>query len=120
MIDELHYDAIEQYGGHHGLLNEHLIESAINQPKSTYYFANCDLFEVAAAYAFHIVADHPFWDGNKRTGVLAARTFLQMNGVDSSALPEHATYEIMIRVADHQVDRAELARFFRAALSTEG
>ncbi|SPF34313.1 Death-on-curing family protein (fragment) [Candidatus Sulfopaludibacter sp. SbA4] len=62
----LPYEAIERYGGHHGVLNEHLVESAIHQPQQTYHVGGGDLYEIAAAYAYHIVADHPYWDGNKR------------------------------------------------------
>jgi len=70
----------------------------------------------AAAYAFHIVADHPYLDGNKRTGALAAVEFLEANGVDTSRLPEQQTYESLIKVADHEMDRFELADLFRSAL----
>src|SRR6266849_925424 len=114
-VAALHYEAIELYGGHHGLLNEHLVESAINQPRHTYHVG--DLCEIAAAHAFHIVADHPYWDGNKRTGGASAMAFLERNGVDTSPLPELQTYESLIRVADHQMDRFELAEFFRSTLS---
>jgi len=65
------------------------------------------------------VADHPYWDGNKRTGVLAAIEFLEANGIDTSRLPEQQTYQSLIKVADHQMDRFELAEFFRSALSME-
>ena len=84
IVDDLHYEAIEQHGGHHGVLNEHLLESAIHQPQQTYHLGGGDLYEIAAAYAYHIVADHPYWDGNKRTGALAAIEFLEANGVDTS------------------------------------
>src|SRR6266852_4896148 len=86
-VDALHYEAIERYGGHHGLLNDHLAESAINQPRHTYHVGGGDLYEIAAAYAFHIVSDHPYWDGNKRTGGASAMAFLERNGVDTSRLP---------------------------------
>jgi len=69
MVDEIHETAIAAYGGLRGVLNEHLLESAINQPRHTHVYGGGDLFDIAAAYAFHIVADHPYWDGNKRTGV---------------------------------------------------
>jgi death-on-curing protein len=69
MVDEIHETAISAYGDLRGILNEHLLESSINQPRHTYHIGGGDLFEVAAAYAFHIIADHPYWDGNKRTGV---------------------------------------------------
>jgi death-on-curing protein len=117
IVDDLHYEAIERHGGHHGVLNEHLLESAINQPQQTYHVGGGDLYEIAAAYAYHIVADHPYWDGNKRTGALAAIEFLEANGIDSSRLPEQETYESLIKVAEHQMDRFELAEFFRSHLS---
>jgi death-on-curing protein len=117
VIDDLHYEAIERHGGHHGVLNEHLLESATNQPQHTYHIGGGDLYEIAAAYAFHIVADHPYWDGNKRTGALAAIEFLETNGVDTSGLPEQQTYESLIKVADHQMNRFELADYFRSALT---
>jgi len=117
VIDDLHYEAIERHGGHHGVLNEHLLESAIHQPQQTYHVGGGDLFEIAAAYAYHIVADHPYWDGNKRTGALAALEFLEANGVDTSRLPEQPTYESLIKVADHRMDRFELADFLRSHLT---
>ena len=117
IVDDLHYEAIEQHGGHHGVLNEHLLESAIHQPQQTYHLGGGDLYEIAAAYAYHIVADHPYWDGNKRTGALAAIEFLEANGVDTRPLPERQTYESLIQVAEHQMDRFELAAFFRSHLS---
>ena len=117
IVDDLHYEAIEQHGGHHGVLNEHLLESAIHQPQQTYHVGGGDLYEIAAAYAYHIVADHPYWDGNKRTGALAAIEFLEANGIDSSRWPEQETYESPIKVAEHQMDRLELAEFFRSRLS---
>src|SRR5712692_1383968 len=97
MVDAIHEQQIETYGGHHGVLNEHLLESAINQPRSTYFFGGGDLYEVAAAYAYHIIADHPYWDGNKRTGTRAACAFMEANGIDTSRLPEEQTYEAMIQ-----------------------
>jgi death-on-curing protein len=118
-VDALHYEAIERYGGHHGVLNQHLVESAINQPQQTYHVGGGDLYEIAAAYAYHIVADHPYWDGNKRTGGAAAMTFLERNGVETSRLPEQQTYESLIKIADHQMDRFELAGYFRSTLSLE-
>ena len=107
---------MERCRGHHGVLNEHLVESAIHQPRQTYYVGGGDLYEIAAAYAYHIVANHPYWDGNKRTGGAAGIAFLERNGVDTSRLPEQQTYECLIKVADHQMNRFELADFFRSHL----
>ncbi|HYL75932.1 MAG TPA: type II toxin-antitoxin system death-on-curing family toxin [Bryobacteraceae bacterium] len=98
-IDEIHRDQIETWGGLHGLRTEHALESAIAQPQNIFFYGDGDLFEIAAAYAFHIAESQAYLDGNKRTGVQAAADFLEINGIDTSPLPEVATYEAMIRVA---------------------
>ena len=59
-------EAVERHGGHHGVLNEHLVESAVNQPQHTCHLGGGDLYEIAAAYAWHIVADHPYWVSLRR------------------------------------------------------
>jgi len=116
MVDEIHEAAISAYGGIRGVLNDHLLESATNQPRHTYHYGGGDLFDVAAAYAFHIIADHPFWDGNKRTGIGSALIFLRMNGVDTKHLPELAIYDCAVKVADHKMDRMAFADFLRKQL----
>jgi death on curing protein len=75
------------------------------------------LFEIAAAYAFHIAQSQAFFDGNKRTAVQAAADFLEINGIDTTPLPELATYKAMIRVVRHELDRSGLAVFLREALT---
>jgi death-on-curing protein len=115
IVNDLHYEAIERHAAT-TVLNEHLLESAINQPQQTYHLGGADLYEIAAAFAYHIVADHPYWDGNKPTGALAAIEFLEANGVDTSPLPERQTYESLIQAAEHQMDRFEPSEFFRSHL----
>jgi death-on-curing protein len=95
--------------------SEDALESAIAQPLNVYFYGNGDLYEIAAAYAFHIAESQAYFDGNKRTGVQAAADFLEINGIDTTPLPELATYEAMIRVAKHELDRSGLAMFFRDA-----
>jgi death-on-curing protein len=73
-----------------------------------------DLFEMAAAYLFHIVMDHPFIDGNKRAGTAAARVFLRLNGWDVP-LSQDDIYELVIGVTEGRVSKAEVAEAFRAA-----
>lgn len=115
-IDTIHHDQIETWGGLHGLRNEGALESAIAQPVNVHLYGNGDVYEIAAAYAFHIAESQAYLDGNKRTGVQAAADFLEINGVDTSPLPELATYEAMIRIATHELDRSGLAAFLREAL----
>lgn len=115
-IDTIHRDQIDAWGGLHGLRSEHALESAIAQPLNVYFYGGGDLYEIAAAYAFHIAESQAYLDGNKRTGVQADADFLEINGIDTSPLPELATYEAMIRVAMHELDRSGLAVFLREAL----
>ena len=115
-IDTIHRDQIEEWGGLHGLRSEHALESAIAQPQNVYFYGDGDLYEIAAAYAFHIAEGQAYFDGNKRTGMQAAADFLEVNGIDTSPLPELATYQAMIRVASHEIDRSGLAVFLREAL----
>ena len=66
-----------------GVRDHALLESALAQPGAAFggEFLHVDLFAMAAAYLFHIVKNHPFLDGNKRTGLIVAITFLAINGV---------------------------------------
>ncbi len=84
-----------------------------------YFYGNGDLYEIAAAYAYHLAESQAYFDGNKRTGVQAALDFLEINGVDTSLLPELGTYEAMVRVAKHELDRPGLAAFFRETFKTK-
>jgi len=83
-ILRIHQDQIEHYGGATGIRDSDLLESAVSMPQTAFdgQFVHHDLFEMAAAYLFHIVQNHPFVDGNKRTGTVAALVFLAMNHVE--------------------------------------
>ena len=107
-VELLHQKSIDRFGGTQGIRDRGLFESAINQPKHTFHYAHGDLFDIAAAYAFHIAEAQACLDGNKRTDVAAALAFLELNGVSSDfdSLP---LYEAMIAVAKKEMDKAELA-----------
>ncbi len=72
-----------------------------------------DLFEMAAAYLFHIVQNHPFVDGNKRTGSAAAIIFLAMNDIEIDA-DEEGLVELTISVANGESAKPKIADFFRS------
>ncbi len=111
----LHADQVARYGGDLGVRDLGLLESAIAQPQATFggEFLHHDLLEMAAAYLFHIVQNHPFLDGNKRTGAVAALVFLDLNGVEVTA-PKGSVYDITMSVATGQAGKAEVAAFFRS------
>ena len=77
----LHAQSIQAFGGSPGLRDEGLLESAVDRARNVYAYADDpSLFELAATYCAGIVRNHPFVDGNKRAGLLAARAFLFQNG----------------------------------------
>jgi death-on-curing protein len=79
----LHEDAIDAWGGTHGIRDRGLLESAVGAAMNVaLYDAAADAYDVAAAYAYHVAQNQPFLDGNKRAGLGAAAAFLFVNGID--------------------------------------
>ncbi len=74
-----------------------------------------DLFDLAAAYAYHIAENQPFIDGNKRTAITTALAFLELNGISTSAVTNAQLYDAMIGIAEKRLDKAGLAEVFRSA-----
>jgi len=110
------YDQLIQHGGFQGLLEQAgLLDAAIGRPRNKYHYeTGADLADLAAAYAFAIVkTSHPFLDGNKRTGFMAAYTFLGMNGYDFT-VPVPDVANIIFRLAAGRLTEEELAAWFRA------
>ena len=110
----IHHDQIHRYGGKGGVRDLGLLPSALAMPSagsSTEYY-HSDLFEMAAAYVFHIVKNHPFLDGNKRTAAVAALVFLAMNGVQVRATNE-ALVDTVLAAAAGTLQKSGIAEFFR-------
>jgi death on curing protein len=103
----LHQRQLDRFGGGAGLRDRGLLESAVAQPQTSFggTYAHEGLIAMAAAYLFHIVSNHPFVDGNKRAGLLAAQVFLDLNGIALNHDSE-AFYDLTIRVAEGRVDKA--------------
>ncbi len=112
-VIEIHHDQIKRYGGHPGILDVGILKSAIAMPSATFdgNYLHTDIFEMAAAYLFHIVRNHPFIDGNKRTGAVASIVFLMLNGIDFHA-DENDLEKIVLLTAEGKTDKATIARFF--------
>lgn len=111
---EIHNDQISAYGGEFGVRDYNLLSSALAMPQSTYAgaFLHTDIFEMAAAYAYHICQNHPFIDGNKRAALVAALVFLDFNGVDIDD-PDDKLYPMMMGVAQGKKDKKALTALFR-------
>jgi len=113
----LHRRGLEQHGGLDGLRDPGAFASALHQPEAVWFYAQGDLFELAAAYAFHLAQNQPFIDGNKRVAVAVSLAFLELNGVNTSSCPDTAIYDAMIAIAEKRLDKAGLAAVFRSQLS---
>jgi death-on-curing protein len=116
-LDEIlaiHADQIRRYGGRPGLRDLALLQSALGTPETTFEgeYLHTDVFEMAAAYLFHIARNHPFVDGNKRTGLMAALVFLGLNDLEL-AVESAALYELVTGVATGAVVKAQIAVFFQ-------
>lgn len=110
----LHEEQLARYGGAGGIRDLGLLESAVATPAATFggKFMHKNLFEMAAAYAFHLAQNQPFVDGNKRTGLAAALVFLDLNGIRVRD-PEGELYDAMIKMAERRLDKKGLAWILR-------
>jgi death-on-curing protein len=108
-------DQITRYGGKFGIRDIGLLSSAIAVPQASFggQSLHADIYEMAAAYAFHICQNHPFFDGNKRVALAAALVFLDLNGIEIND-PKGKLHELMMSVARGKADKAEIAAAFRA------
>ena len=109
----LHGRSIELFGGSDGLRDRGLFEAAVHQAQNVYWYGCGDLWDIAAAYAFHIAEAQAFIDGNKRTAVAAELTFLAINGHESGDDLAPALYPAMIAVAKRELDRKGLAELLK-------
>jgi death on curing protein len=113
-VIEIHSDQIRRYGGHPGIRDIELLKSAIAVPTACFGgdYLHRDIYEMAAAYLFHMVRNHPFIDGNKRTGAVLSAVFLIMNGIELIA-KEDALEKLVVSVAESKSDKVAITQFFR-------
>ena len=115
-VEAFHQRVLELYGGSDGLRDRSLFEGALSQAHNVYWYGHGDLYEVAAAYCFHIAQAQAFLDGNKRTAVAADLTFLKLNGINTKVELTMPLYNALIEVAEHRLDREGLAKQLRELL----
>jgi death-on-curing protein len=113
----LHADTIDVDGGLHGVRDHGLLDAAVAMPRQQFggNYLHEDLTAMAAAYLFHLAQNHPFVDGNKRAAVMAALTFLHVNG--SEQLPPPQVLEITtLQVAAGELSKDALTQWMRAQI----
>ena len=113
IISLFHEESLHRFGGSEGVRDEGMVRSALGAAENTWFYGTRDLFEVAASYAFHIAEAQAFVDGNKRTAVAAALTFLAGNGFEIPAAADETIYQAMISIAKKQLDKKGLAKLLR-------
>ena len=103
---------LAEHGGSAGIRDDALLESALGRPQNLFVYGKPTLFDLAATYAHGIIKNHPFIDGNKRAGFMAAFLFLGRNGFDLVADEEDA-YEQTLAVAEGTLDEKAYAKWLK-------
>ena len=109
----LHRLGLSRFGGADGIRDEGLLDSALARPLNLYgYQPESDLIALAAAYAFGLVRNHAFVDGNKRAGFLACGLFLELNGLKLTADQADAASAVLA-LADGSIGQSEFEAWLR-------
>jgi death-on-curing protein len=111
---EIHHIQIAEFGGSHGVRDIGLLQSATAMPQAQFggQYLHADLYEMAAAYLYHVALNHPFVDGNKRVAAMAADIFLLINGIQLTVNEADFT-ELVLKVAQRKMEKPEIAAYFR-------
>jgi death-on-curing protein len=113
VVDAIHNDQMREHGGLRGIRDENALESALARPQQEWHYDNAtDAPTLAAAYAFGLVKNHPYRDGNKRIGFLAMVTFLGVNGYAFAATDAEVVTEILA-LADGTISEEAMVDWIR-------
>jgi death on curing protein len=112
VVFALHDAQLAEHGGLPGTRDEGLIESALARPRNPASYGKPDIAALAASYAYGLVRDHAFIDGNKRTAFLVALVFIMDNGHMLKA-PHDEALAIMLETAAGKLEEDVLAAWFR-------
>lgn len=110
-VEAFHAEQLRRHGGAQGLRDENALESALARPEQQAHYGEPTVHELAASYVFGIARNHAFVDGNKRTAIVAAATFLLLNGYELTA-NDGTLYEFTMGVAAGEIDEEGAAAFF--------
>lgn len=113
-VIEIHDAFLEDHGGLPGIRDKGLLISAVEMPRASMFgeYLHKTIYDKAAAYLFHIVQNHPFNDGNKRTGALTTILFLEENRI-KIVFSDQDYEEFVVNVAQGQKDKKEIAYFLK-------
>ncbi|MBL8266553.1 type II toxin-antitoxin system death-on-curing family toxin [Steroidobacter sp.] len=109
----IHEQLLVEHGGGEGVRDNSLLQSALGRPLNHISYANSDIIELAAKYTAGIVKNHPFVDGNKRTGFVLGVLFLELNGYRFTA-SEEAAAQAILELAAGALDENGFCEFLRA------
>lgn len=107
-----HEEMLSRYGGLSGVRDQGLLESALHRPLQLFNYGNPSIHTMAATYAAGIIKNHPFLDGNKRAGFMAAALFLEVNGFSFTATEEDVVVHTLALAAG-KIDEAAYARWLK-------
>jgi len=113
-VVDIHCNQMKLYGRLPGIRDINLLSSAIAMPHASFHgeYLHNDIYEMAAAYAFHIGKNHPFIDGNKRTALVSALVFLELNGISISD-SQGKLYDAMLDLSTGKLNKSEFASILR-------
>ena len=114
----LHDESLARFGGSAGIREPGLIESALGSAQNTFWYGHGDLFQVAAAYAYHLAESQAFVDGNKRTAAASAIAFLRKNGI-LFPKDDGSFYDAMIEIAQKRLDKNGLAAVLKRQIDQQ-
>ncbi len=114
-VIKIHDELIREYGGRPGILHEGLLHSALEMPKARFNGKDLHrtIFDKTSAYLFHMIQNHPFVDGNKRTAAMTALVFLTSNDKRDFCVFENPYQDVILKVAQGVITKKEIAIFFR-------
>jgi death-on-curing protein len=111
-VHRIHRRSLDEHGGMDGVRDSGAVESALAAGINTWLYRDSDLFDIAAAYAYHLAEAQAFIDGNKRTAIASALHFLAVNGYVGQP-DQQALYDAMIAIARRELDKPGLAALLR-------
>jgi death-on-curing protein len=112
-VEDIHRQQLRAHGGQDGYISKSVVESAIAQPAQTMFgeYLHMDLAHMAAAYLYHLATTQGFMDGNKRTALMCAITFLKLNGYTVRA-DAPAVYDVVMAVVTNEMTKDQLVEWF--------